>query len=328
MNAILIDRFGGPEELHPAVIPRPALRPGHVLIEVGASSVNPVDFKIRAYGPPIAPTLPAVLHGDVAGTIIEVEDGVATFRPGDEVYACAGGVKGLGGALADYMLADADLVALKPRTLTMAQAATLPLVSLTAWEGLFDRARLQAGQTVLVYGGTGGVGSVAIQLARWAGATVFATASSPEKAAIARQLGATETIDYARQSVADYVRQYTDGKGFDVVFDTVGDANLPHALAAAATSGTVICITQKGEYNLSEMHAKGLSLHFVFMLLPMLTGAGRAHQGNTLRQVAKLVEEGNLRPLVHEQTFSFAEVGAAHRLLEQGQAIGKIALVR
>src|SRR3954469_15932565 len=140
MKAQIIRRFGGPEVFETADIPRPEVKPGYVLINVAATSINPVDYKVRQHGPPIAPELPAVLHGDVTGTIAEVGEGVTRFKPGDEVYACAGGVKGTGGALAEYMLADADLVSLKPESLTMAQAAALPLVSITAWEGLIDRA--------------------------------------------------------------------------------------------------------------------------------------------------------------------------------------------
>ncbi len=171
--------------------------PGHVLIRVAATSVNPVDFKIRAgVVKDIAPDFPAVLHGDVAGVIEVVGEGVNAFKPGEEVYACAGGVKGLGGALAEFLLADATLVARKPKSLSMREAAALPLVSITAWEGLIDRAKVQAGQNVLVYGATGGVGHIAIQLASWAGAKVFATASSDEKMASARELGADVVINY------------------------------------------------------------------------------------------------------------------------------------
>lgn len=145
----------------------PQTRPGHVLIRVRASSVNPVDYKIRS-GMPIAPDFPAVLHGDVAGEVVEVGEGVSDFAVGDAVYGCAGGVSGTQGALAEYMLADARLLAPKPSNLSMEQAAALPLVGITAWEGL-ERTRVIAGANVLVHGGTGGVGHMALQLARTLG---------------------------------------------------------------------------------------------------------------------------------------------------------------
>ncbi|MBO0791654.1 MAG: alcohol dehydrogenase catalytic domain-containing protein, partial [Ktedonobacteraceae bacterium] len=151
MQAIVINEFGGPNVFQAMQVPRPEVRAGHVLIRVVASSVNPHDYNVRkGFAPPdIAPAFPAILHGDVAGIIEEVGEGVTAFHLGDEVYACAGGVRGTSGALAEYMLADADLVALKPQSLSMAQAAALPLATLTAWEGLVDRAQIQTGQMVL-----------------------------------------------------------------------------------------------------------------------------------------------------------------------------------
>lgn len=328
---MVVNRFGGPEVFQSADSPRPAVKAGHVLIRVAASSVNPVDYKIRrGTAQAIAPAFPAVLHGDVAGVIEEVGEGVTTFKPGDEVYACAGGVKGLGGALAEFMLADAALVALKPKSLSMAEAAALPLVAITAWEGLIDRAKVSRGQKVLVHGATGGVGHIGIQLAKWAGATVFATGSAEEKLAIARKLGADVGINYRQRSVADYVAdaQRTEGRGFDVVFDTIGQDNLNRSFEAAALNGTVVSISSSTTGDLSPVYRKGLTLHAVFMLIPMLYGIGRAHHGEILTKLAQLVDEGQIRPLVDKQIFKFEEVGAAHAKLEAGQAIGKIVLVR
>jgi NADPH:quinone reductase len=328
MQAQVITQFGEPDVFQTQDIPQPALRAGHILIRVAASSVNPADYKIRRFGPPIAPALPAVLHGDVAGVIEAVGEDVQDFKPGDEVYACAGGVKGVGGALAEFLLADAALVAYKPTTLTMPEAAALPLVSITAWEGLFDRAQLRAGQTVLIHGATGGVGHVAIQLAKWAGATVFATVSSGSKAAIARELGADGAINYREQSVTDYVAEHTNGAGFDIVFDTIGGTNLDRSFEAAKLNGTVVSISTSEAHDLSPMHAKGLSLHVVFMLIPMLYNIGRSHHGEILRQIATLVDNGQLRPLLDQQRFTFEQVAAAHRRAESGQQIGKVVLVR
>ena len=327
MRAQAITQFGETSVFQPTDLPCPDVAPGHVLIRVAASSVNPVDCKIRkGAAARIAPAFPAVLHGDVAGVIEKVGEGVTTLKPGDEVYACAGGVKGLGGALAEFMVADAALVALKPKSLAMLEAAALPLVAITAWEGLIDRAKVRVGQKVLVHAATGGVGHIGIQLAKWAGATVFATSSSDKKLAIAKELGADVAINYREKTVKEYVADYTDGKGFDVVFDTVGGDNLNKSFQAAALNGTVVSISTSSTYDLTPLHSKGLSLHVVFMLIPMLYGIGRAAHGEILTKLAQLVDEGKVRPLLDPQSFTFSEVEAAHRHAESGLAIGKVTL--
>jgi NADPH2:quinone reductase len=329
MKVQVIEQFGEPNVFKTMDLPQPKVIPGHVLIRVAATSVNPVDFKIRAgVVKDIAPDFPAVLHGDVAGVIEAVGEGVSAFKPGDEVYACAGGVKGLGGAIAEFLLADAALVARKPKSLSMQEAAALPLVSITAWEGLIDRAKVHAEQNVLIYGATGGVGHIGLQLAKWAGAKVFATASSEKKMAIAHQLGADVVINYHEQTVEEYVTEHTDGKGFDVVFDTVGNDNLQNAFKAAALNGTVVSTLALSTQDLSLVHAKGLTLHVVFMLIPMLHGVGRTHHGEILSKLAQLVDEGKIRPLLDPKSFSFADVAEAHRYAESGQAIGKLTLTQ
>jgi len=240
---MVIERFGEPTVFQSADVPVPEVVAGHILIRVAATSVNPLDMKIReGVVADIAPEFPAILHGDVAGVIEAVGDGVESFKVGDQVYGCAGGIKGTGGALAEYILADANLVARKPQSLTMAEAAALPLVSITAWEGLIDRAQVQSGQKVLIYGGTGGVGHIGIQLAKWAGATVYALVSSDEKAAIARELGADVTINYRQTPVEEFVAKHTNGQGFDIIFDTVGNDNLQDAFKAAKLNGTVVSL--------------------------------------------------------------------------------------
>ena len=328
MYAQVIHEFGAATIFQQEEVERPTIKAGHILIKVAATSINPVDYKIRRNGPPIAPALPAILHGDVAGIVEEVGEGVVEFSVGDEVYACAGGVRGLGGALADFMLADAALVAHKPRSLTMREAAALPLVTITAWEGLIDRTRIEPGQTVLVHGATGGVGHIAIQIAKNAGAIVYATGSSEEKLAIARDLGADYAINYREQSVKQYVDEYTGGKGFDVVFDTVGGKNLDASLEAVRLSGTVISISTSSMHDLTPMHKKNLTLSVVYMLLPMLTNTGRARHGEILRQVATLVDAGRLRPLIDEPRWTFDDVAKAHERAESGDAIGKVVLER
>ena len=206
MKAQVIRSFGDTSVFQLEEIPVPTILPGHVLIQVKATSVNPIDTKVRSGAvPAVSPAFPAVLHGDVAGIVSEVGEGVTEFKLGDEVYGCAGGFKDTGGALAQYMLADARLIAHKPKNISMEEAAAIPLVAITAWEALFDRAKIKAGDEILIHGATGGVGHVAIQLAKWAGAKVYTTASTPEKLQIARDLGADVAINYKETSVQDYV---------------------------------------------------------------------------------------------------------------------------
>ncbi|MED4696903.1 zinc-dependent alcohol dehydrogenase family protein [Peribacillus frigoritolerans] len=327
MKAQIIQSFGDPSVFQLEEVSKPELKPGHVLIQVKASSINPIDTKVRAGAvPAVSPEFPAVLHGDVAGLVSAVGEGVTEFKVGDEVFGCAGGFKGTGGALAEFMLADADLLAHKPKNLTMEEAAALPLVAITAWEALFNRAHLVPGQDILIHAATGGVGHIALQLAKWQGATVYTTASSQEKLEIGTRLGADVTINYREESVRDYVQKYTDGKGFDVVFDTVGGENLDRSFEAAAVHGTVAAIAARSTHDLSPVHSKGLSLHVTFMLLRILNKDMHKQYGEILKKVAKMVEEGKLRPLVDPNMFTFDEVSKAHEYLESGKAIGKIVL--
>lgn len=327
MEAMVIRQFGEPSVFEKANVARPQVYPGQVLIKVAATSVNPVDCKIRQGKlAAIAPDFPAILHGDVAGTIEEVGDKVEGLQAGDEVYACAGGVKGMGGALAEYILADARLVALKPAGLSFREAAVLPLVSITAWTALIDKAQIHAGQNVLIHGATGGVAHIAVQLAKARGATVYATCSSDSKAGIARDLGADHAINYRQMDVATYVDKFTDGKGFDVVFDTVGGENIQKSFTAAAINGTVVSVSTRSTQDLSLLHSKGLSLHVVFMLIPLLHNIGREHHGEILNEITRLVEQSQLRPLIDDSEFKIADAGAAHQRLESGQAVGKIVL--
>ena len=326
MQAQVLRTYGEDARFELAEISKPTIKPGHLLVQVKATSLNPVDSKIRRLGPPIAPDFPAILHGDVAGVVQEVGKDVTGFQPGDAVYGCAGGVKGQDGALAEYMLVDAQLVAHKPHTLDFAGAAALPLISITAWEGLIDRARVQPQQNVLVHGAAGGVGHVAIQLAAIQGATVYATASTKDKGQIGERLGAKDIIFYREESPEAYVKRLTNGKGFDIVFDTVGGTNIDQAFQATANNGQVITIVSQSTHDLSLMHQRGLTFHVVFMLLPMLTGKGRAHHGEILRQIATWVDEGKLTPLLDPTRFTFKDINRAHEYYDAGKHIGKIVI--
>jgi NADPH:quinone reductase-like Zn-dependent oxidoreductase len=214
MRALIVDSANGPLRL--VSMPRPVPGTGQVLVRIKASGVNPLDTKIRAGQAAHArQPLPAVLGMDLAGIIEAVGESVSGWLPGDEVYAMATGIGGAQGSLAEFAVIDSRLLAYKPKNLSMREAAGLPLVLITAWEGLVDRARVRAGQKVLIHGGAGGVGHVAVQVARAFGAEVFATGSAGHRGTI-ESFGAT-FIDYRMSSVEDYVAEFTSGEGFDVV---------------------------------------------------------------------------------------------------------------
>lgn len=324
MRAMLLRATGGPENFELADIPVPPLRPGHVLVRVHAAGLNPVDARIRS-GLPIGPALPAVLGADVAGTVEKVGADVAGIQAGDEVYGCVGGVRGMGGTFAEHVIADARLLAKKPGSLSMREAAALPLVSITA-ANCMSRAGVVAGDHVLVHGGCGGVGHVAVQLAKARGARVSASVSTERKALLARSLGADDVVLYREEGVADYVSRLTGGRGFDVVIDTVGGANLDLSFQAAATYGRVVATAARSTHDLSPLHAKALSLHVVFMLVPLLADHGREAHGQVLREVAVLADAGGLRPLVDPARFELAQLGDAFRHLESGHALGKVVI--
>ncbi|MBT6429295.1 MAG: zinc-dependent alcohol dehydrogenase family protein, partial [Rhodospirillaceae bacterium] len=311
MKAMIIRAAGEPSVFEAAEIPVPEIKSNQVLVKVAATSVNPVDWKIRKLGLPLGPDFPAVIQGDVAGVVEAVGGDVGDFAVGDEVYGCAGGVKGTGGALAEFMACDAEFLAPKPGNLSMAEAAALPLVCLTAWEGLVDGANVGWGQTVLVHAGVGGVGHVVMQIAIARGAKVYATVSGPEKAALVSDFGAIP-INYREQSVADYVAAHTGGLGFDIVYDTVGGDNIPKSWEAAKLRGTVISCQTNSTQDLTPVHLKGLHHIGVLMLLPLLHGTGGARHGQIMREITALVEAGQLRPLMDGEPFPLADVAGAH----------------
>lgn len=326
MKAMILRSYGTESVFEAAELPDPQVKPGHVAIRVAATSVNTVDTMIRNMGSdlPLSPALPAVLGMDFAGTVEAVGEGVSGFAVGDEVYGCAGGLLQLQGALAEIIVADAWLTAHKPKSLSMREAAALPLVGITAYEGLV-RARASEGQKILVHGGAGGVGHVSVQLARYFGGEVYATGSGEEKLRLIETLGAT-AIDYTTKEVADYVNEHTDGVGFDVVFDSVGGANMAKSFEAAKLNGHVASTVALLELDLTLAHFKGLSLHVVFMLIPMIHDVGREAHATILNTLAELADAGALRPLLDEQRFTFDQVGDAYAQLESGQAIGKIVI--
>lgn len=327
MKAQIIKEFGDPAVFELVAIPKPALKPGHVLVKVAATSVNQIDCKIRRGAvPAIAPDFPAILHGDVAGTIEEVAADVSSFKKGDEIYGCAGGLKSSGGALAEFMLVDAKLIANKPKSLTMLEAAALPLVSITAWEALFMKTKLTEKNTILIHGGVGGVGHIAVQLAKWRGANVTATVRKNDDIALAKSLGAQEVVNAEKDSVESYIERLTDNLGFDVVFDTVGGSNLDKSLLAAGLNASVVTTAARSTHDLTPMHNKALSLHVVFMLLPILKNQNRQAYAEILSRIAEIVDEGKLKPLIDPHTFTLETIADAHRLVESGKSRGKVVI--
>lgn len=306
-------------------IPRPEPAANQVLVQIKASGVNPLDSKIRTGKAPHAQqVLPAVLGIDLAGVVAAVGPNVTAFSVGDEVYGMTGGVGGLQGSLAEFATVDADLLAKRPTNLTLREAAALPLVFLTAWEGLVDRANVHEGQKVLILGGSGGVGHVAVQIARARGAKVFATASMA-KHDMVRQLGAVP-IDYRSTAIAQIVQTFTDGQGFDVVYDSVGGSTLDDAFEAVRNYGHVVSNYGWGSHSLLPLSRKAATYSGVFVLLPLLTGEGRAHHGEILRQATQLAEANQLRPVVDPRQFTLETALSAYEAVEQGTAVTKIVI--
>lgn len=270
---------------------------------------------------PLSPASPALLGMDFSGTVEAVGEGVEDYKIGDEVYGCAGGLADLPGTLTEYIVADSDLIGHKPKDLTMRETAALPLVAITAYEGL-TRAGVKAGQKVLVHGGSGGVGHLAVQLAKNFGAEVFATGTGDKQKAIVERFGAT-FIDFTTEKVADYTNKYTDG-GFDVVFDTVGGPNLNNSIEAVTLNGHISTTVSLLELDLTPLHFKGASLHVVFKLIPMLHNFNREKHGEILKILAEISNAGNLTPIVDENQFSLEQVGEAYAHLASGKAIGKV----
>jgi len=322
MRALLLPAPDAPFAMHTLPTPTPA--PGEVLVRIHASGVNPLDTKIRAGAAAHARhALPAVLGMDLAGTVQAVGPGVTDFQPGDAVYGFTGGIGGHQGSLADYAAVDARLLAPKPAALTMREAAALPLVFITAWEGLVDRAQVRRGHKVLVHGGAGGVGHVAIQLARARGATVWATGSAAQADAI-RALGATP-IDREAMDVDACLAEHTGGQGFDVVYDTVGGAALDASFRAVRRyTGHVVSSLGWGTHALAPLSFRGASYSGVFTLLPLLTGEHRAHHGEILREATALADAGLLKPRLDPLRFTLESAAQAHARVAGGQAQGKV----
>ena len=330
MRAIVMTSAGTADVLQLQAIPLPALPSArHIRVKLAAAGLNPLDTKLRnkpAYYPD---KLPAILGCDGAGIVDSVGNDVSKFHVGDEVYFCNGGIGDEPGCYAEYTTVHEDHCAAKPASLGMAEAAALPLVLLTAWEALHERAQLQAGQTVLIHAAAGGVGHIAVQLARQIGARIAVTVSDEHKAAIATDLGAEKIIFYHQQDFVQETLAWTNGKGAEVVLDTVGGDTFLRSLNAVRYGGKLVSLlsTPLSLADTQLARLRNLSLCYELMLTPQLMQLHneRLRQSRILQQGAQLADAGKLKVLLHK-TLPLAEAAAAHRLLEQGGVSGKIVL--
>jgi NADPH2:quinone reductase len=322
MRAIVVTQFGAGDVLKLQEMPAPAPGEDDLLVEVHACALNPIDFKVRRGALAKNRPLPLILGFDVSGVVRGFGQAVTGFKIGDEIYAAPSLVRN--GANAEFVCVDARTAALKPKSLDHVQAAALPLVTLTAWEALLLRSRIQKGETLLVHAGGGGVGHVAVQLARLHGVRVLTTASQPESLALCEQLGADVLINYQREDFVARAKEETGGSGCEVVFDTVGGETFDRSLDCVAVDGRLItCVGTPSEKIASKLFRLNATLYFEFMGAPGLYGIGRERQGEILRSAAALADQGVLKPHV-SRVLSLEEVPEGHGLLEAGHVTGKI----
>lgn len=304
MKAMTLNTFGGPEAFELREVPKPIPGAGQVLVRVHATSINPLDYQVRRGDYQDYVPLPAITGHDVSGVVEEVGAGVTAFIPGDEVWYTPQIFDGPG-SYAEYHVAAENIIGRKPASLSHLEAASLTLVGGTAWEALVGRAELRVGESVLVHGGAGGVGHVAIQVAKAIGARVFTTARA-DQFEFVRSLGADVAIDYEKEDYVEVVMRETAGQGVNVVFDTIGGDTLSRSPDALAQLGRLVSIVDIAKpQNLINAWGKNASYHFVFT---------RQNRGK-LDELSALVERGQLRPHVGA-TYSLAEISLAHARLE------------
>lgn len=323
MRAMTITAFGEPDVLKPADVPKPAAGPNDLLVEVHAAALNPVDTKIRrgSHGPKQFPLIPGY---DVSGVVVELGRDVDRdiFKVGDEVYGSPSLARQ--GAHAEFVAMDWRTAAKKPRSIDHVTAAAFPLVTLTAWESLHERAQIHAGETVLVHAGAGGVGHIGVQLARNAGCRVITTASRHETIKLCKELGADVVINHREEDFAGRVMQETADKGCPVVFDTVGDPVFDKSLDCVAVNGRLVTIVYNENPRVVQaLFRKNATLHCEFMGVPTIHGINPAKQGETLRTAAEFIDAGKLRTHIHK-VIKLEELPGAHAEQQSGQVIGKI----
>jgi NADPH2:quinone reductase len=312
MKAMIITDFGSPEVFREQEVPVPQPEANEVLVRVHATSVNPADYKIRRAGQWAGVRPPAIIGYDVSGVVEATGPGVRDFKVGDEVFYTPE-MPGRFGSYAEYHVANEAIVARKPANLSHIEAASIPLAGGTAWDALIPRVNVQVGETVFIHGGTGGVGSLAVQIAKAAGAYVFTTCSTPN-VELARSLGADRVIDYKTENFVDVLTKETAGRGVDVVFDAVGGQAFSQMLAAARSHGRIVGVAgTSGDLNMALL--KNITLHFLSLQ--------RARYKMDALRV--LIERGQLKPVI-DSVMPLTEVAAAHRRLENGGTRGKIVL--
>ncbi|MGC9505384.1 zinc-dependent alcohol dehydrogenase family protein [Baaleninema sp.] len=330
MKAVVMTAAGAPEVLQLQDVAKPELRSNtDVLVRLKAAGVNPIDTKVRQRGTFYPDLSPAILGCDGAGIIEATGSDVERFQVGDEVYFCNGGLGGPRGNYAEYAVVEQHCLALKPQTLSFEEAAAAPLVLITAWEALYDRARIQAGQTVLVHAGAGGVGHVAIQLAKLQGTRVFTTVGNTQKANFVKQLGADLPILYKERDFVEAAIDATNGEGVDVAFDTVGKETFYKSCEAVKVYGDIVTLLQPSDDgNLKTARQRNLRLGLELMLTPMLMDLKdeQAEQAKILQQCAPLIDRGQLK-IQLTRTYPLAEAAAAHTAIEEGSMTGKLALL-
>ncbi|GEP00287.1 NAD(P)H-quinone oxidoreductase [Methylobacterium haplocladii] len=325
MRQIRFDGSGGPEVMAVETVPVPKPGPGQVLIEVVAAGVNRPDVMQRQgnYPPPKGATeIPGL---EVGGRITALGDGVSGFSEGDEVCALV-----ISGGYAEFVVAEAGQVLPKPGPLSLIEAAALPETVFTVYSTVIQRGRLQKGERFLVHGGSSGIGSTAIQIAKAHGASVYATAGSAEKCRFCEQLGADAAIDYREADFAEEIKRLTDGQGVDVILDMVGAAYLAKNIASLAVEGRLVQIAFMKGYK-----AESVNLTPIMLKRLTITGAtlraqpkeNKAAIADKLRaEIWPLVEAGTIKPIVHE-TFPLEDAAKAHALMESSAHLGKIMLV-
>lgn len=326
MKAVAIDRFGPADLLTLRDLPEPdpaKLAPHDMIVEVHAVGLNPVDTKVRQ-GYLGDRAFPLVLGFDCSGVVKAIGSAVTNVAPGDAVYVSPNLARP--GANAELVVVDARSAATKPTTLDHVHAAALPLVTLTAWESLHDRARLHPGETVLIHAGAGGVGHIAIQLAKQHDCRVFTTAGRPESIEFCRSLGADVVIDYTREDFVQRVMRETDNRGCDVVLESISGPNFNKSIDCVAINGRLVTIlAAPDDAQVNKLFRKNASLHFEFMGVPTIYNIKPDRQAEVLKTVAELVDAGKLTPHV-SRVFKLEELAEAHKLQESGRVIGKIVL--
>lgn len=329
MRAVLMTAVGGPEVLELAELPEPEIAGAHdVLVRLRAAGVNPVDYKLRSRGT-IGGSLPAILGWDGAGVVASVGPAVTRVRAGDEVYFCDGGFGPTPGTYTEMKVLDERYLAHKPKRLSFVEAAAAPLVTITAWEALRERARVGADQFVLVHAGAGGVGHMGVQIARLSGARVATTVTPGPKAELAASLGAEVCIDYRQQDVGERLRAWTGMDGADVVHDTVGGRTFTSSFSLVRPYGDLVSNVESPweAEALKAMHDRNLRVSFTWMPAPSVFGwpEHRERQREILEQAGVHFEAGALTVAVGE-TFPLERAADAHRALEAGRVIGKVVL--